>query len=253
MASWLVKSLPLWARAALRKAKYHTMGRMSPSAYWNFAASISATAAICTDCTNEGRFFELGRREAALIRRLGLLGPEVRALDIGCGIGRVERAIFAEVDSIIGIDVSSRMVKLARRKVTARNVRFEVGDGCALPGIPSNWLDLCFSFFVFQHVPRPVAKGYFGEVARVLKEGGHFLFQLPTAADRGEPPPNHPFGMRYYTMDAVVELLQGTGLVLQDRFDLEGRSLAAKEAAVPLDQYFLAIRHDLQSGSAVVL
>lgn len=253
MFSWVLKSLPSWVRRVLRRAKYVGMGRLSLATYWNLAAFVSPTAAICTDCVDEERFFELGRNEAKLMRVLGLLGPEVRALDIGCGIGRVERAIHSEVHSIVGVDVSSRMVKLAQQKVPAGNVRFEAVDGWCLATIPSNQFDLCFSFFVFQHMPRAAVRSYFAEVARVLKRGGHFLFQLAVAADGAncEPPPTHPFGMRYYAVQTVAEMLQEAGMILADRFDLQGCSLTGNGVAASADQYFLALLNRTGVGAPV--
>ena len=251
MFSWMLKLMPSWARRTLRRVKYAGMGKLSLATYWNLAAFVSPTAAICTDCVDEERFFGLGRNEARLMHVLGLLGPEVRALDIGCGIGRVEKAISPEIHSIVGVDVSSRMVKLARQKVRATNVGFETVDGWSLGIIPSNQFNLCFSFFVFQHMPRAAVRRYFADVARALNVDGRFLFQLPVAADGAnrEPPPGHPFGMRYYSVETVAEMLHEAGMTLVDRFDLEGRSLNAGGVAAPADQYFLAVRNRPEPGT----
>lgn len=212
---------PLGTRRVMRKFKYYLMGNMSSASYWNAAAKISAKAAIYTDCVDDRQFFESAEREASLSRKKGVLGPQVRALDIGCGIGRVENAIHREVRSIVGVDVSEEMLKRARWTVRAPNVSFRVVDGRSLNGIESGHYDLCLSFMVLQHIPRAAVANYVLEVGRVLKPGGRFLFQIPLPEPNGasEPPADHPFGVRYYTTSEVRELLRRAGMILLERFD----------------------------------
>jgi len=172
---------PPSVRKGLRRLKLFILGRMSSASYWNFAARISPTAAILTDCTDEKEFYDTGKALAALTRRVGLLEIRPRVLNIGCGIGRFEQAIHAQIESAVGVDVSRRMVERARQEVQANNVRFELVDGRSLNGIASGEFDLCFSSYVFQHIPRAAVASYFQEAARVLKPGGHFLFQISVA------------------------------------------------------------------------
>lgn len=248
MLKWLAKNLleflPPQGKAFVRRVKFYTMGWFSPQSYWDFAASTCATAAICTDCVDEKQFFALGKQEATLLRKLELLHPKVRVLDIGCGIGRIERAICGDVESVTGVDVSSRMVELARQKVPADNVTFQLVDGRSLNGVASGNFDLCVSFLVFQHLPRPVMAAYFSEVARVLKRTGRFFFQLPLAAEgqHPEPPAHHPFGMRYYTADQVQGLLDQHGFRLVNRFNSEGRPIPPDGLLHSEFQFFLAAR-----------
>jgi SAM-dependent methyltransferase len=215
---------PVGARNWMRKVKYHLMGNMSSAGYWNLAARISAKAAICTDCTDESEFFASGKREAALARKKGLLGTDVKVIDIGCGIGRIENAIYEEVRSVVGVDVSEEMIRKARERVPASNVSFQVVDGHSLNGIASGQYDLCVSFIVFQHIPRSAVANYYLEVGRVLKPTGRFLFQIPlrTIGREVEPPSQHPFGMRYYTVEQVRELLLFAGLTLIERMNQKG-------------------------------
>jgi SAM-dependent methyltransferase len=241
---------PPAARDGLRRVKHWLLGKMSPAAYWNLAARVSAKAAICTDCVDEKEFFESGKREAELLRRKGLLSLDENVLNLGCGIGRIENAIYKEVNSILGVDVSSRMVELARQKVPAVNVRFQTVDGKTLAGIASEQFDLFVSFIVLQHIPRPSVASYIAEVMRVLKPGGRFLFQIPIRTDgtSPEPPPEHPFGMRYYLPEEVDSLLQKAGLVLRERFDAQDRPAPFGAAGLLREyEYFLAVRPSLGS------
>ncbi len=238
-------------RRILRRLKYAAMARMPQARYWNLAALISPTAAILTDCADERDFFESATPLVELTRKLDLLGPRVRVIDIGCGIGRYEQAICHAVESVLGVDVSSRMVELARKKVQEDNVRFQLVDGCSLTGVPSTQFHLCFSCYVFQHMPRSAVASYFLEVARVLHQGGHFLFQIPTVGGPtyrralqnglpGEPPPQHPFGVRCYSIEEMTDLLRKAGLELVNRYDEEGRGTPANASDDPEYEYFLA-------------
>lgn len=240
----ILAATPSGARQGLRRLKYHLMGRMSPAAYWDLAARISAKAAIATDCVDDETFFASGQREANLIRRKGLLGPDVRVINIGCGIGRIENAIWEEVASIVGVDVSSRMVELARRKVQASNVSFRTVDGKTLNGIESERYQLCLSFIVLQHIPRSATASYMSEVGRVLKPGGRFLFQIPlrTSGRHSEPPADHPFGIRFYTRQEISELLERAGLRLLENFDDRGEAPTESALDDPSYEFFLAVR-----------
>jgi ubiquinone/menaquinone biosynthesis C-methylase UbiE len=220
------------------------MGSMSSSSYWDLAARVSAKAAIYTDCVDDEQFFNSGKREVNLARKMGLLGPSVSALDIGCGIGRVENAICGEVGSIVGVDVSKEMVRKARETVRAANVSFRSVDGQSLQGIDSERFDLCLSFMVLQHIPRTAVASYLIEVGRVLKPGGRFLFQipLPRAGGAKEPPADHPFGVRYYAVDDVRELLSSAGMVLLDRCDVNSVSAPESSESEPQYEFYLARR-----------
>src|SRR5947199_5225391 len=71
------------------------------------------------------------RRRAA---DLAELAPGDRALDVACGTGDLALELARRVGpdgEVVGIDFSSRMLELARRK--ARSIRFEEGNALALP------------------------------------------------------------------------------------------------------------------------
>jgi SAM-dependent methyltransferase len=107
-----------------------------------------------------------------------------RALEIGCGPGRLMlgmRESFAEVH---GVDVSDEMIALARenlREVAGTHVR--QCSGSDLADLPSGHFDFVYSFAVFQHIPDAGAvTGYLTESTRVLKPGGILSCQLRGAA-----------------------------------------------------------------------
>src|SRR5688500_10455568 len=75
---------------------------------------------------DEDEFFATGRREIAeVLGRLPELPGESprRALDFGCGVGRLTQALAERFDAVVGVDVAASMIEEAR----ARN---RVGPRC---------------------------------------------------------------------------------------------------------------------------
>ena len=132
----------------------------------------------------EERFWAGGRRDLdGLLDALGMeVSPGERVVEIGCGIGRLTRPLAERAASVVAVDVSARMLELARRlNPDLANVDWLLGDGASLAGIPAASADVCFSYVVFQHIPDPhVTLGYVREIGRVLRPGG-------TAARSGGP------------------------------------------------------------------
>ena len=61
---------------------------------------------------------ETGEREISLLmhemRSLGIsVNQHGRALDFGCGVGRLTQALARRFDTVVGVDVSPQMVRLA--------------------------------------------------------------------------------------------------------------------------------------------
>ncbi len=103
-----------------------------------------------------------------------------RALEIGCGIGRMTRWFAAAFGHVDAVDVSPAMLERARERLRGcGNVGLHQGSGYDLAGLPDSAYDLVFSYIVFQHIPsRAAIDRYVAEAARVLRPGGAFKFQL---------------------------------------------------------------------------
>lgn len=139
------------------------------------------------------RFWQAGERDLDnLLNLLGVaLAPSERVLEIGCGVGRLTRALARRSSSVLAVDVSARMLELARRhNPELGNVEWILGDGCTLGAIPSAAVGACISHVVFQHVPDPaITLGYIREMGRVLCPGGWAAFQISNDARVHEPLP----------------------------------------------------------------
>jgi cyclopropane fatty-acyl-phospholipid synthase-like methyltransferase len=119
------------------------------------------------------------REIVALLRRLSLLSEDTRALDIGCGIGRMETALAPHLAHIHGIDLAGEMVATAQRRCAKlENVQISLCSGRDLAGVASGSKQLVLAVdsfpYVFQAGPELV-NSLFAEAFRVLAPGGYFV------------------------------------------------------------------------------
>jgi SAM-dependent methyltransferase len=97
-----------------------------------------------------------------------------RALEIGCGPGRLMRPMSRYFVEIHGVDVSDEMIALAREKLQdVPHAHAHVSDGASLSDFEDESFDFVYSYEVFQHIPsREVVLQYLREIERVLRAGG---------------------------------------------------------------------------------
>jgi SAM-dependent methyltransferase len=132
------------------------------------------------------RFWAMG--EEALDKILSLLdvrvAPDDRVVEIGCGVGRLTRPLAERALDVRALDVSGRMLELAREHNGAlENVTWLLGDGASLDGIESGSATACVSHVVFQHIQDPqITLDYIREIGRVLAPGGWAAFQVSNDA-----------------------------------------------------------------------
>ena len=153
-------------------------GPMDYKFVWNQAASADAHDAILTGSTAES-FESSGQSDAAMVGRY-LRGEDV-VLNIGCGVGRVERYLAPMVRELWAVDVSGEMLRLARKRLEGRpNVHLrEVGNRDFLSSFEAERFGLVFSFLVLQHLEKEDAFLYLRDAWRVLKPGGALVTQFP--------------------------------------------------------------------------
>lgn len=103
-----------------------------------------------------------------------------RALEIGCGPGRLMRPMSRHFTEIHGVDVSDEMIALAREKLKDTPNAFAIAiEGTGLACYEDNFFDYVYSYAVFQHIPsRDVVFSYLAEARRVLKTGGILRCQI---------------------------------------------------------------------------
>lgn len=114
-----------------------------------------------------------------LFERWGLLGPDRAALEIGCGIGRMQTALSPHLAEVHGVDISPGMIAAAQRRCAGLpNVHLAVSSGQDLAGIPSGRFDLVFAVDSFPYIEQAgpeMVEAHFEEADRVLRPGGDFV------------------------------------------------------------------------------
>ena len=112
--------------------------------------------------------------------RLGKKFDNLKVLEIGCGIGRILIPMSEKFQEVIGVDISQEMVNIGKQKTkNYTNCKILLNNGMDLSDFSSNYFDFCYSFITFQHIPKKlIVKNYIKEVARVLKPGSYFRFQV---------------------------------------------------------------------------
>ncbi len=101
-------------------------------------------------------------------KNLGSLN-KIKALDIGSGVGLVDRFLKSSIENLYGVDVENGVVEKAKQNNP--EVIYNIYDGLKLP-FEDNTFDLTFAINVMHHVPPVHWRNFAGEMNRVLKPGG---------------------------------------------------------------------------------
>jgi SAM-dependent methyltransferase len=158
---------------------------------WEELARLDPMWAVVSDPSRRfGRweadeFFATGEAEveAALARgrALGVPVEQRDALEFGCGIGRVTRALAARYDRAVGVDISTEMLDRARElNAGAEGIEFVHNEAPDLAVLGDRRFDLVYSRHVLQHLPsEDLARSYLQEMVRLVRPGGLVLVHVP--------------------------------------------------------------------------
>jgi SAM-dependent methyltransferase len=145
-----------------------------------------------------GSAARLDRATGEIIGRLrewGVLGADVAALDIGCGIGRIERALSPHVRRITAIDVSPRMIAEARRRCAdLANVDFRSCGGADLADFSGHAFGLILAVDSFPYLVAAdpaIAARHIADAADLLGPEGalailNYSYRGSVEADRSD-------------------------------------------------------------------
>jgi len=190
---------------------------------WNARARKNPLYYIaCDDADNDAVFAESGRRDAAIVMDglAQLLPGRGRALEIGCGIGRLLEPLAGEFRELCGVDISGEMVRQGRKRLSQfPQISFtEIDGGGSLPFADSSF-DFCYSFITFHHIPeKSIVLRFIGEARRLLRPGGIFRFHtfgLPPGilqAVRERVTKKDTWRGCKFTLSEIVDLTERQGL-----------------------------------------
>jgi len=154
---------------------------------WDILARIRPNYFIYSQIKNndENKYRNSGRED---VRRLIIDDDILKSkmdfsrasvVEIGCGNGRMTQSIAKNFKKVYAVDISSRMIDLARQRLAGLgNIEFLVSDGSKLP-VQNDIADLVFSYIVFQHFPGvKMIEENLKEVKRILKNDGTAKIQF---------------------------------------------------------------------------
>ncbi len=177
-----------------------------------------------------------------LARIEGLFGPvgRGRALDFGCGVGRLALPLARDgrFTVVTGMDISESMLQEARRNATEvklTNVGF-VGSDDGLSKLNGNY-DFVHSYIVLQHIPVERGEAIVRQLVSRLTPGGVAALQMPFARNvstlrqlanflrvrvralhvignmiQGRPWNEAPMQMNRYNLNSLFEILYRAGM-----------------------------------------
>jgi SAM-dependent methyltransferase len=155
------------------------------------AVDLGAAASVAVySLGDEERLAEATDEVVAFLAELGIVAPDRRLLDVGCGIGRFEAALAGRVASIVGVDLSPAMVRVAEERCRGlRNVRFVTGSGRDLAGFADGCFDTVLAVdsfpYLYQAGGEALAMAHVREAARVLRVPGDLV--ILNLSYRGDP------------------------------------------------------------------
>jgi SAM-dependent methyltransferase len=162
---------------------------------WNQLGAEDPLWAILSDPTRRGgrwnidEFFAAGEAEIAGVEALcaPLARPRQRrvAVDFGCGVGRLSRALAARYAEVIGVDISPSMLDQARAlNANIANLRFVENSRSRLEFLADGSVDFIYSMITLHHMPPVLQRGYIAEFLRVLSADGIAVFQIASGYSR---------------------------------------------------------------------
>ena len=138
-----------------------------------FAADYDAALTKGISLSGEAKEFFVAGRMACLLTRLGREGfarERLRVMDFGCGTGSAFECLRDEfrAAAVVGVDVSTAELELARRKHPWAEVSTVAAYRADVP------MDLAYSNGTFHHIPPGERAAAVAFIYQALRPGGYF-------------------------------------------------------------------------------
>ncbi len=168
---------------------WQRMGFTDP--YWAVLTDEKFRASRITDSARR-EFFQTGEEHLdSIIQRIrDRLGPDFapsRALDFGCGVGRVLIPLARRYPGALGVDVADSMLAEARKNILEQGIVAELALGDDALSKVKGTFDFIHSYIVLQHIPRARGEKIVAGLLERLRPDGvaalHLTYSLglPTA------------------------------------------------------------------------
>ena len=119
---------------------------------WNQKRKVMRRYNLTARMYDERYAEEQAAKYQAALKHLDMHGS---VLDVGCGTGLFFSSIAAEAETIVGVDISSKLLHHAKMRARAfRNVYLVQADADHLP-FTDKQFNAIFAFTVLQNMPKP--------------------------------------------------------------------------------------------------
>lgn len=158
--------------------------------HWEKFARTDPLWAVLTAPGKEGNrwtldeFFATGEQDiAAALTAIRADYPALargRALDFGCGVGRLTQALARDFEHVTGVDLAADMLVHARRHNRhGDRVTYVHNAAADLACFAAGRFDLVLSLITLQHIAPEYSRRYLAEFVRLCAPGGVAYFQVP--------------------------------------------------------------------------
>jgi SAM-dependent methyltransferase len=225
-----------------------------------FASDYEAALEQGIRLSGEDSSFFARRRVEWVARRVRELGAHTRSiLDFGCGTGSTTPFLLdlPGAERLVGVDVSSELLRLAERDHGSTTTSF-----ISLDAPPPSGIDLAYCNGVFHHIPPAERAESVAYVYDALRPGGLFAFW-----ENNPWNPGTRMVMRRIPFDRAAETLSARDarrLLSAGRFEIERtdflflfpralqalRPLERRVVRAPLGAQYLVLARKPMSGAA---
>jgi len=162
---------------------------------WNSRSASLADGMLAVDGSADESVLKLtGAYTAAQVRAALDLQAADHVFEIGCGVGRIGAQLAPTLAGWHGLDIADNMAELTRdRLAMVPGAKASALTGAALSPLADASMDKGYCVAVFIHMDKEDFNLYLREVARVLKPGGLFYFDVWNLA--------HPVGWQRFSYE----------------------------------------------------
>ncbi len=158
---------------------------------WDFLGRSDPLWAIMSQSDKKGNkwdideFFLIGVSDINAVfdhlQALNIRIPTGKALDFGCGVGRLTQALADHFEEVHGVDISPSMIDTALKyNRKGQKCQYHLNEANHLKIFIDNSFDFIYSGITLQHIPSRYSKVYIAEFLRILSPDGILVFDLPS-------------------------------------------------------------------------
>ena len=196
--------------------------------------------------------------------------PNGRALDFGCGVGRLSQALCLHFDEVTGVDIAPAMLEQANKfNRFPGKCTYVLNEREDLQMFEDRTFSFVYTSLVLQHMNPSYSKRYLTELMRVLQPAGILVFQVterPSRSPAVAPLPNADYQAKIEILTQpgtaqpgakipVQVSVANTGSILWPGFEAEGawirlgnHWLSAEGVTLRNDDARAALPRDMRPG-----